>query len=191
MRIAQVSPLFESVPPVRYGGTERVVSYLTEELVSMGHDVTLFASADSITNAHLIPGSAQALGQNTNAFDQLRTHVMMLENIIDLSTNFDIIHFHIDNLLYALTRHIKTPHITTHHDRIDTPKVNDIYRKYKDIPVVAVSNMQRSSLPDCNWQGTVIAALRKNNMILVLDTRITWFFLVMSLPRKVLLKPSK
>jgi len=155
MRIAQVSPLIESVPPVRYGGTGRVVSYLTEELVALGHDVTLFASADSITNAHLIPGCARVLRHNMDAGDVLGAHLNMLRNVVDRSPEFDIIHFHTGNLHYALTRYIKTPHITTLHNRLDNLEADFFHRRYTNIPVVSISDAQRKDMPDSNWQATV------------------------------------
>lgn len=155
MRIAQVSPLIESVPPVRYGGTERVVFYLTEELVALGHEVTLFASADSITNAHLIPGCARALQHDMDPRDVLAIHLNMLQDVVDRSPEFDIIHFHTGNLHYALTGYIDTPHITTLHNRLDNQEAGYFYRKYTDIPVVSVSAEQRKDMPGSNWQATV------------------------------------
>ena len=162
MRIAQVSPLIESVPPVRYGGTGRVVFYLTEELVALGHDVTLFASADSITNAHLIPGCARALRQDMNERDAIGIHLNMLRTVVDFSPEFDIIHFHTGNLHYALTRYIKTPHVTTLHNRLDNPEDDFYYRKYSGIPVVSVSNTQRIHMPANNWQATVYHGIPEN-----------------------------
>ena len=162
MRIAQVSPLIESVPPVRYGGAERVIFYLTEELVALGHDVTLFASADSITSAHLIPGCARALRYDKDARDVLGAHLKMLQDVIDRSPEFDIIHFHTGNLHYALTRYIDTPHITTVHQRLDKPEADYFYRKYPSIPVVSVSNEQRNYMPASNWQANVYHGIPEN-----------------------------
>ena len=162
MRIAQVSPLIESVPPVRYGAQERIIFYLTEELVSLGHDVSLFASADSISNAHLIPGSARALKHDIDTVDVLGIHMNMLRNVADRSSEFDIIHFHTGNLHYALTRYIKTPYVTTLHDRMDNPENDFYYRKYSGIPVVAVSNSQRKYMPNNNWQATVYPGIPEN-----------------------------
>ncbi len=155
MRIAQISPLIESVPPVRYGGTERVIFYLTEELVALGHDVTLFASADSITNAHLIPGCEKALRHDMDASDAFIIHLNMLQNVVDRSSEYDIIHFHTGNLHYALTRYIKTPHITTLHKRLDNSEADFFHKKYADIPVVSVSDEQRKDMPGRNWKATV------------------------------------
>lgn len=155
MKVAQVAPLIESVPPVRYGGTERIVSYLTEELVALGHDVTLFASADSITNGHLFPGADKALRYDKRSIDHLATHMIMLENFVDYAQEFDFIHFHTGDLHYALTRKISTPHITTHHGRLDIPELEYFYKDYYDIPVVSVSYNQRKPFPQCNWIDNV------------------------------------
>ena len=155
MRIAQVSPLIESVPPVRFGGTQRIVSYLTEELVALGHDVTLFASADSITSARLIPGAAKALRYDKNTTDHLSVHINMLKDVVDRAPEFDLIHFHTGHLHYALTRYISTAHITTRHTRLDIPEQDYFYREYNHIPVVSVSADQRRSFRKYNWLGTV------------------------------------
>src|SRR5437870_7237664 len=111
MRIAQVAPLFESVPPKLYGGTERVVSFLTEELVRLGHDVTLFASGDSDTSAHLVPICPEALRLSPTAVDHLAHHVVMLEELFSRAETFDIIHFHIDYLHFSLSRRENIPHV--------------------------------------------------------------------------------
>ena len=162
MKIAQVSPLVESVPPVRYGGTERIVFYLTEELVELGHDVTLFASADSITNARLIPGADQALRHGKTAIDTLTAYMTMLENVVNYSPEFDIIHFHTGHMHYALTRYIQTAHLTTHHDCFDASELNIFYREFNHVPVVSVSDNQRKMCPKCNWKGTVHYGIPEN-----------------------------
>lgn len=162
MRIAQVAPLIESVPAVRYGGTERVVSYLTEELVEAGHDVTLFASADSITNGHLAAGCERALRYDNANKDILGAHMHMLEEVAERSNEFDLIHFHTGYLHYPLTRHITTPHVTTHHGRLDIPELAYTYKGYKDIPVISVSAYQRLSSPQFNWQATIPSAIPEN-----------------------------
>src|SRR6202046_1969479 len=107
MRIAQVAPLFESVPPLLYGGTERVVSWLTEELVRLGHDVTLFASGDSVTNARLVPVCPRALRLDAQCQDPIARHVLMMENCFRKIADFDLIHFHIDCLHFSVSRHLK------------------------------------------------------------------------------------
>src|ERR1700691_595103 len=119
MKIAQVSPLYESVPPLLYGGTERVVSWLTEELVRMGHDVTLFASGDSQTSARLIPGCAAALRTTPGCQDFLAHHTIMLDKVRSHRNEFDVIHFHTDYLHFALCREWRTGHLTTLHGRLD------------------------------------------------------------------------
>ncbi len=155
MRIAQVSPLYESVPPKLYGGTERVVSYLTEELVKMGHDVTLFASADSETSARLIGVCPSALRLSKNVIDPLAHHVLMLEKVMKHLREFDIIHFHIDYIHFPLIRSKRIRSLTTLHGRLDIGDIFPLYREYREIPVVSISNEQRRPLPFLNWVGTV------------------------------------
>lgn len=159
MRIAQVAPLFESIPPKYYGGTERVVSYLTEELVRQGHDVTLFASGDSVTKARLIAPCRRSLRLDKQSIDHMAHHVLMLEMVHQNLSNFDIIHFHIDYLHFPLSRHFNTPHVTTLHGRLDIPDLIDLYKEFRDIPLVSISNSQREPLSWVNWQGTVYHGL--------------------------------
>lgn len=159
MRIAQVAPLFESVPPKLYGGTERVVSYLTEELVKQGHDVTLFATADSITAARLRAIVRQGLRLDPDCVDPLPYHVIMLEEVLRASPSFDIVHFHTDYLHFGLTRHLRTPHITTLHGRLDLPHLVPLYKEFNDVPLVSISNNQRVPLSWANWQATVYHGL--------------------------------
>ncbi len=155
MRIAQVAPLYEAVPPQLYGGTERVVSYLTEELVRQGHHVTLFASADSVTQANLVPLCDRALRLNPNCTDRLAPHFLMLEKVYRLAHRFDVIHFHIDYLHFSLSRRQSVPHVTTLHGRLDLPELDSLYDEFQDIPVVSISDSQRRPLPQANWQATV------------------------------------
>ena len=155
MRIAQVSPLYESVPPKTYGGTERVVSWLTEELVRRGHDVTLFASGDSMTSARLVPGSKQALRNDTACKDQLAPHLAMVEQVFRQKENFDLIHFHVDYLHFPASRRERVTSVTTLHGRLDMPELVPIYQLFRDIPTVSISDAQREPLPWINWQGTV------------------------------------
>ena len=157
MRIAEVSPLAERVPPRLYGGTERVVSYLTEALVARGHDVTLFASGDSITSARLVPGSPTALRLSPDCVDALPHHLILLERVIEEAARepFDVIHWHIDFLHYPITRLRGWPSVTTLHGRLDLPDLVPLYREYVEIPVVSISDAQRAPLPDINWIGTV------------------------------------
>src|SRR5918999_1766704 len=121
MRIAQVAPLYESVPPRLYGGTERVVSHLTEELVRQGHDVTLFASGDSVTKARLVAPCRRSLRLDKNCIDQLAHHVLMLELVAREAATFDVVHFHVDYLHFPLSRRLDVPNVTTLHGRLDLP----------------------------------------------------------------------
>jgi glycosyltransferase involved in cell wall biosynthesis len=159
MRIAQVAPLYESVPPRLYGGTERVVSWLTEELVAQGHDVTLFASGDSLTNARLVPACPQALRLDAECVDPLAHHINLIEQVLHEQDQFDIIHFHIDYLHYPSSRNQYLRHITTLHGRLDIPDLVPLYREFAEMPVVSISDAQRIPLPWINWQGTVYHGL--------------------------------
>jgi glycosyltransferase involved in cell wall biosynthesis len=162
MRIAQVAPLYERVPPCLYGGTERVVSYLTEEFVRLGHDVTLFASGDSITKARLVSPCPESLRLNRSCIDQLAYHILMLEQVFREAEEFDIIHFHIDYLHFPLTRRQNWPHLTTLHGRLDIPDLVPLYQEFIEMPVVSISNAQRQPLPWLNWQGTVYHGLPRD-----------------------------
>jgi glycosyltransferase involved in cell wall biosynthesis len=155
MRIAQVAPLFESVPPKYYGGTERVVSYLTEELVCQGHEVTLFASGDSVTKAHLVAACRRSLRLDRHCIDQLSHQVLMLEHVFQRAAEFDIVHFHVDYLHFPLSRREQLTHVTTLHGRLDIPDLVPLYHEFRDMPVVSISNCQREPLPWANWQATI------------------------------------
>jgi glycosyltransferase involved in cell wall biosynthesis len=159
MRIAQVSPLYESVPPKFYGGTERIVSYLTEELHRQGHTVTLFASGDSVTSAELVKVCEEALRLSEISTDYLAHHVLLLERLIRRRDDFDVIHFHIDYLHYPLSRRQTYAHVTTLHGRLDLPDLIPLYEEFSDIPVVSISNNQREPLHWANWQATVYHGL--------------------------------
>ncbi len=158
MKIAQVAPLYESVPPRTYGGTERIVSYLTEELVAQGHEVTLFASGDSVTAAQLIAARKRALRLD-NVFDPLPHHYVMLEEVFERASRFDIIHFHTDYLHFPLARRHPIPHLTTLHGRLDIADLMPVYKKFSEMPVVSISNAQRKPLPRANWQQTIYHGL--------------------------------
>lgn len=166
MRIAQVAPLYESVPPKLYGGTERVVSWLTEELVRLGHDVTLFASGDSLTSARLVPACKKALRLDSSCVDQLAHHVVMLDQVFSEKENFDLIHFHVDYLHFPLSRRQQIAHVTTLHGRLDLPDLVPLYRLFRDIPVISISDAQRKPLPWVNWQGTVHHGLPRESFSL-------------------------
>jgi glycosyltransferase involved in cell wall biosynthesis len=155
MRIAQVAPLFESVPPKYYGGTERVVSYLTEELVHQGHEVILFASGDSVTRARLVAACRRSLRLDKHCVDQLAHQILMLEHVFQRAAEFDIIHFHVDYLHFPLSRRQPITHVTTLHGRLDLPDLVPLYQEFRDMPVVSISNAQREPLPWANWQATI------------------------------------
>jgi glycosyltransferase involved in cell wall biosynthesis len=155
MKIAQIAPLFESVPPKFYGGTERVVSYLTEELVRQGHDVTLFASGDSKTSAKLVRCCDMALRLNPILLDPLPFHVIMLEEARRRAAEFDILHFHIDFLHGPLVREFNGRTVTTIHGRLDLPHIVPFYHVFRELPLIAISNDQRRYLSSANWTGTV------------------------------------
>jgi glycosyltransferase involved in cell wall biosynthesis len=160
MRIAQIAPLYERVPPLLYGGTERVVSYLTEELVQQGHDVTLFASGDSITRARLVACSERSLRLDTQVIDPLAHHFVLLEEVFARANEFDILHFHIDYLHYPLSRrHKNLVHVTTLHGSLDVNDLKPLYKSFGTVPLVSISNAQRQPLPWVNWQGTVYHGL--------------------------------
>lgn len=159
LRIAQVAPLAESCPPALYGGTERVVSYLTEELVAQGHQVTLFASGDSQTSAELEPCSQRALRLSETVVDALPHHMIMLENVMRRADDFDIIHFHIDLMHAPVVRHIAQRTLTTLHGRLDLPDLTPFYHAFPDLPLVSISDFQRRPLPPVNWAGTVYHGL--------------------------------
>jgi glycosyltransferase involved in cell wall biosynthesis len=159
MRIAQVAPLFESVPPKYYGGTERVVSYLTEELVRQGHDVTLFASGDSVTKARLVAGCQRSLRLDKQCIDKLAHQTVMLERVFQRATEFDIVHFHVDYLHFPLSRRQPIPHVTTLHGRLDIPDLVPLYQEFRNMPVISISNAQREPLSWANWQATVYHGL--------------------------------
>jgi glycosyltransferase involved in cell wall biosynthesis len=155
MKIAQVSPVFERVPPKAYGGTERVISYLTEELVRQGHEVTLFATGDSITNARLVPAVDKSKRLDPRQQEWLMYHTIMMDQIAAMANEFDVIHFHTDYLHFPIARNLPVPHITSLHGRLDVPELVPLYRHFSNVPLVSISDSQRAPLPWVNWQGTV------------------------------------
>jgi len=155
MRIAQVAPLYESVPPLHYGGTERVVSWLTEELVRTGHDVTLFASGDSRTASRLVACSRRSLRTDPDCRDYIAHHIALIERVAQAAPRFDIIHFHIDYLHFPFSRSQNLCHVTTLHGRLDLTDLLPIYDEFADMPVVSISRAQRKPLPGINWVGNV------------------------------------
>jgi glycosyltransferase involved in cell wall biosynthesis len=155
MRIAQVAPLYESVPPMLYGGTERVVSYLTEELVRLGHEVTLFASGDSTTRARLVAACPRALWRDASCRETLPHHVRQMELVFQDTSRFDLVHFHGDYLHFPLLRRNPCASVTTVHGALHAPDLGPVLEEYREIPLVSISGAQRRPLPDANWQATV------------------------------------
>ena len=147
MRIAQIAPLIESVPPRFYGGTERVVSYLTEELVRLGHDVTLFASGDSVTSARLVSCATTALRLDPNVRDPIPYYMLMLDRVRECADDFDILHFHIDQFHFPLFRPLAGRTLTTLHGRQDLPDLRPLYFGFNEMPLVSISDGQRAADP--------------------------------------------
>ena len=160
MRIAQVSPLIESVPPKHYGGTERIVSYLTEELVHLGHEVTLFASGDSVTNARLIAPCQRSLRKNEKCKDPVAREVLLVDHVLEHAGEFDVIHFHTGYLHFPVCRCLSVPHLTTLHGRLDLPDLVPVFDRFRDEPLISISNAQRQPLAWANWQTTIYHGLR-------------------------------
>ncbi|MBX6322304.1 MAG: glycosyltransferase family 4 protein [Rhodospirillaceae bacterium] len=159
MRIAQVAPLHESCPPARYGGTERVVSWLTEELVRLGHDVTLFASGDSRTAARLVPVRERALRLDPMAGDPLIPHLVMFNRVLSELEGFDVVHFHTDYLHFPAFRAHAARSVTTLHGRLDLAELAAVYGEFGEMPLVSISEAQRRPLPWANWAATVLHGL--------------------------------
>ena len=155
MRIAQIAPLTEAIPPKFYGGTERVVHWLTEELVALGHDVTLFASGDSVTSARLEAAWPRALRLDGSVRDPNALHMMMLERVRQQATEFDLLHFHLDYYPFSLFSRQATPFLTTLHGRLDLPEHQPLFDTFSTVPVVSISDTQRRPLPQANWLRTI------------------------------------
>jgi glycosyltransferase involved in cell wall biosynthesis len=159
MRIAQVAPLYESVPPHLYGGTERVVSYLTEELVNQGHDVTLFASGDSVTQARLIAPCERSLRLSPDCLDPHAYHAILYDEVLSRKNEFDILHFHTDYFHFPFTKNLDLAVVTTVHGRLDIPDLLPLYRHFQKMPVISISLSQREPLDAVNWVGNVYHGL--------------------------------
>jgi glycosyltransferase involved in cell wall biosynthesis len=159
MHIAQVAPLTEAIPPKLYGGTERVVSWLTEELIALGHEVTLFASGDSETSARLEAVWPRALRLDGAVRDPNALHMMMLERVFQAASDFDFLHFHLDYYPFSLFSRQATPFLTTLHGRLDLPEHQPVFDTFSSVPVVSISNAQRRPLPQANWVRTVYHGL--------------------------------
>src|SRR5260370_14848114 len=155
MKIAQVSPMMEAVPPKLYGGTERIVAYIADELASMGHDVTLFASGDSVTKANLEAVWPRALRLDTTMRDYLAPQLLMLQTVAQRAEEFDIIHSHVDYLGYPTLQRTGVPFVTTLHGRLDLPELQPFYASFDGVPVVSISDSQREPLPHANYIATV------------------------------------
>ncbi|MFC3126917.1 glycosyltransferase family 4 protein [Pseudoroseomonas globiformis] len=165
MRIAQIAPLTEAVPPKLYGGTERIVSYLTEELVELGHEVTLFASGDSITKAKLAPMSTKALRLDPSVRDANAPLTLMLEQVYRRRHEFDLLHFHLDYLPFPLFSRQSVPFVTTLHGRLDLQELQPVFDAFPNAPVVSISNDQRRPLPQAHWAGTVYHGLPERLLV--------------------------
>lgn len=162
MRIAQIAPLTEAVPPKLYGGTERVIHWLVEELVALGHDVTLFASGDSRTSAKLQPFWPRALRLDGSIRDPYSLHVSMLEHVRRQADAFDVLHFHLDYFPFSLFSRQPTPFVTTLHGRLDLPEMQPVFDTFSSVPVVGISNAQRRPLPQARWMKTIHHGLPEN-----------------------------
>ena len=162
MRIAQISPLTEAVPPKLYGGTERVISWLTEELVALGHEVTLFASGDSVTSARLEPMWPTALRLDGSVRDPNALHMSMIEQIAQRAREFDLLHFHLDYYPFSVMSRQSTPFLTTLHGRLDLPEHEPVFSTFPNVPLVSISNAQRRPAPNANWIGTVYHGMPEN-----------------------------
>jgi glycosyltransferase involved in cell wall biosynthesis len=155
VKIAQVAPLFERVPPLLYGGTERVVAHLTDELVRQGHDVTLFASGDSQTSARLAPACERGLRLDGDCRNPAAWHFTMLERVAAESDRFDIVHFHTDQFHLPVARRLATAHVTTVHSRMDLPELVTLFEEFSELPLISISDAQREPLPHAKWMATI------------------------------------
>jgi glycosyltransferase involved in cell wall biosynthesis len=162
MRIAQIAPLAESVPPRLYGGTERVVSWLTEELFRQGHEVTLFASGDSVTSARLISVVPEAVRLSKSIKIGIALHILMLEKVFQMIDEFDVLHFHVDLFHYSACKRLGRPWLNTLHGRLDLPELADFFGDFRDAPVISISDSQRAPLPWLNWRRTIHHGLPSN-----------------------------
>jgi glycosyltransferase involved in cell wall biosynthesis len=167
MRIAQIAPLTEAIPPKLYGGTERVISWLTEELVSLGHDVTLFASGDSHTSAKLklVSGWPRALRLDGEVRDANALHLTMLEQVCRRAWDFDILHFHLDYYPFSLFMRQATPFVTTLHGRLDLPEHRHLFAMFRAAPIVSISDAQRLPVPDAGWVRTIHHGLPERSLM--------------------------
>ena len=159
MKIAQITPLYESIPPKKYGGTERIVHYLTEELIKQGHHITLFASGDSKTSAELVPVCDKALRLDSNCYDPIAYHFIQLQMVQSRISDFDLLHYHTDYLHFPSSVSNNKKNLTTLHGRLDILELKNVYNIYNQFPLVSISNNQRQPIPAVNWVGTVYHGL--------------------------------
>src|SRR3954447_9411411 len=164
MRVAQIAPLVESVPPKLYGGTERVVAWLVEELVELGHDVTLFASGDSVTSAKLVPVVPRGLRLDRPRWDPIAAQAILLEAVAEHASDFDIIHAHIDWLHLPLLSRLGVPFVTTLHGRLDLRGLSAVINRFPDAPFVSISDNQRLPLSQANWLRTIYHGLPAHSL---------------------------
>jgi glycosyltransferase involved in cell wall biosynthesis len=184
MKIAQVAPLYESVPPKLYGGTERIVSFLTEELVRQGHEVSLFAAGDSVTRAQLFPVVPESLRMRKNCEDSLAPHIVQLKRVQKTSGQFDIVHFHTDYLSFLFCSEVCMPHVTTLHGKLTIPELQLVYDEFSNEPVISISNSQAKPLPQANFVGTVHHGLPDDLLSLKKDKQNYFVFLGRISPEK-------
>jgi glycosyltransferase involved in cell wall biosynthesis len=184
MRIAQVAPLYESVPPYGYGATERVVHYLTEALVALGHHVTLFATADSTTSGELIPICERGLWRDSGVWDTLTHHVREIEAVVQRAGRFDVVHFHTDPLYFPSARRLPCAHVTTMHGRLLPADHGPLLREFSEAPLVSISDCQRQPIPWANWQATIQHGLPENAFALREDAEDYLLFLGRMMPEK-------
>jgi glycosyltransferase involved in cell wall biosynthesis len=155
MQIAQIAPLTEAIPPKLYGGTERVISWLTDEMVALGHEVVLFASGDSQTSAHLESCWPKALRLDGSVRDPNALHMAMLERVCQRAHDFDLLHFHLDYYPFSLFSRQSTPFVTTLHGRLDLPEHQAVFATFPSIPVISISDAQRRPVPNAGWIRTI------------------------------------
>ena len=185
LRIAQVAPLFKSIPPAGYGGTERVVSYLTEALVELGHQVTLFASGDSRSKARIIPVVERHLGlEACGSSAGLAAHTLQVERLADEAEYFDVVHFHTDVIHLPFAQNCAAASLSTLHGRLDLPQLEPLYRHFGEHPLVAISDSQRAQLPHANWCATVYHGLPKSMYAFQPDGQDHFLFLGRISPEK-------
>ena len=171
MKIAQIAPLIESVPPRLYGGTERIVSYLTEELVAQGHEVALFASGDSLTSADLVPCCPQALRLDPSVRDPIPSYMLMLDKVRRMASQFDVLHFHIDQFHFPIFNETAAQTVTTLHGRQDLPDLKRLYAGFPDMPLISISDAQRLPIASANFAGTILHGLPIDLLTPTLHTR--------------------